>query len=459
MDIKPTLVRTKGKWYVCVTVPQEHRSALGGQKQLKASTGTSDRALAEKLLISKSNQLITKIKSASGISHPLIKAAQEVIDLTKEIEQEYSADQLLDPEAFHETVMDIRDRAAYVQHSQNHISDFEDAALIGRQKRDVAVAITKFEDQLILFKPDDDIQLTTVEKLWKISDVLKLWMAEVSFNRQKTRKSYESHILRFIRFNGDVEISKITKSNARNYVNFLANEGKSHSTVETAVAALRGLLNFAEEDGLIEANVFRGLNLRGKGKAPVRRGTFSLTQLRKLFELDMKARDRLCLQILASTGMRLDEAALLRYEDIKVDPDTGISYFDLTDQSKILKNEYASRRKIPIPDQLEIPTSGSGRLFSYPVDADGKAENAASKALLRQIKLVREYPEENLVVHSLRHTYKDLMRDAGIAKDMQDFLLGHAASSVGESYGQGYSLASKMSAIRKLDLSFIKATA
>ena len=40
-----------------------------------------------------------------------------------------------------------------------------------------------------------------------------------------------------------------------------------------------------------------------------------------------------------------------------------------------------------------------------------------------------------------------MLRDAGIAKDMQDFLLVHAASLVGENYEQGYSRKSKKEAI------------
>ena len=97
-------------------------------------------------------------------------------------------------------------------------------------------------------------------------------------------------------------------------------------------------------------------------------------------------------------------------------------------------------------------------LFDYPKDIDGKSQNAASKALMRHIAKVRTSEDQNLVVHSLRHTYKDMLRDAGIAKDMQDFLLGHAASSVGESYGQGYSLKSKKEAIDRLNLSFLAST-
>ena len=48
-----------------------------------------------------------------------------------------------------------------------------------------------------------------------------------------------------------------------------------------------------------------------------------------------------------------------------------------------------------------------------------------------------------------------MRRDTGLAKDMQDFLVGHAASSVGESYGQGYSLKLKKEDIDRLNLSFL----
>ena len=74
---------------------------------------------------------------------------------------------------------------------------------------------------------------------------------------------------------------------------------------------------------------------------------------------------------------------------------------------------------------------------------------------MRHIAKVRTSGDQNLVVHSLRHTYKDMLRDAGIPKDMQDFLVGHAASSVRESYRQVYSLKSKKEAIDRLNLSFL----
>jgi integrase len=96
--------------------------------------------------------------------------------------------------------------------------------------------------------------------------------------------------------------------------------------LETAVAAMRGLLNFAEEKGYVDCNSFAGLRLKGKGKPSGKRVPFTQKQLTRLFQLPMKQRDKLCLQILACTGMRLDEVALLTFDDIKIDEDTGISF-------------------------------------------------------------------------------------------------------------------------------------
>ena len=39
--------------------------------------------------------------------------------------------------------------------------------------------------------------------------------------------------------------------------------------------------------------------------------------------------------------------------------------------------------------------------------------------------------------HSLRHTFKDLCRDAGIPKEIHDRLTGHVSSDVGDGYGHG----------------------
>ncbi len=44
-------------------------------------------------------------------------------------------------------------------------------------------------------------------------------------------------------------------------------------------------------------------------------------------------------------------------------------------------------------------------------------------------------------IHSIRHTVKQQLRDAGCPKDVRDAIQGHASNSISENYGLGHSLA------------------
>ena len=54
---------------------------------------------------------------------------------------------------------------------------------------------------------------------------------------------------------------------------------------------------------------------------------FSKNQLHSLFKLNLSARDRLLLTILITTGMRLHEAALLDWNNVKKH-EAGFIFFD-----------------------------------------------------------------------------------------------------------------------------------
>ena len=114
------------------------------------------------------------------------------------------------------------------------------------------------------------------------------------------------------------------------------------------------------------------------------------------------------LSVLITTGCRMDEAALLTWDNI-IKHQEGWHYIDLT--KSIVKNE-GSRRLLPIPDALNIMpryghqvtvdgirNSPDGRLFDYSLDSDGKASRAASQACGRQLEKIK--PEKRQVSHSV----------------------------------------------------------
>lgn len=109
-----------------------------------------------------------------------------------------------------------------------------------------------------------------------------------------------------------------------------------------------------------------------------------------------------------------------------------------------------SQRRVPVHSKLNWAVTGqSGQLFpEFTRDKDGKAQASASKALMPFIRNVTD--DRTKVVHSLRGNFKDMLRDAGVSKEVNDFITGHGSGDVAGNYGSGPSLKVRREAIEKL---------
>jgi hypothetical protein len=95
-----------------------------------------------------------------------------------------------------------------------------------------------------------------------------------------------------------------------------------------------------------------------------------------------------------------------------------------------------------------MPERGTGRLFNYRLDRDGKAQNATSRVVNRYIDRVTTDPR--VVAHSLRGNLKDLLRNAGVSAELNNFITGHTQSNaVAGDYGDGHSMAVRLDALNK----------
>ena len=132
----------------------------------------------------------------------------------------------------------------------------------------------------------------------------------------------------------------------------------------------------------------------------------------------------------------------------------------------VVKND-ASRRAIPLhPSVVSLlpergfswNTTDTNRLFSYAfTGADGKVSNKASQALMRHLRRIKTNPNDTrLVVHSFRHTFNTMCRNAGIDWELREFIVGRSAGGgVSASYGTSHSVHNRMQAIKKLNVDFI----
>jgi len=283
----------------------------------------------------------------------------------------------------------------------------------------------------------------------RISVLRPLYIEQRSWNRDKTRQGADNHIREFTALVGNLPVDKLKKKHPYDYAQFLDDTGKANSTIKTRVSSVKNFMSWCEQRGHVESNVFNQLSLQNYGQASKKYKPLTRRELKALFQIEMGDLDRLCLTILATTGMRLDEVALLDWAQIKDEAD--ITYIDLTEA---LVKTAGSHRKVPIHREVALPRRGTGRLFDYAIGQDGKAQGAASKALMPLIRSAVG-DDTRKVVHSLRSTFKDMMRDSGTPKELNDFITGHGSGDVAGDYGEGHALRLRAIAVNNLDLSFL----
>ena len=177
----------------------------------------------------------------------------------------------------------------------------------------------------------------------------------------------------------------------------------------------------------------------------------------------MPKQDRLLLAILASTGARLGEIALLTWNQVyegETQKGEVVHWLDTT--QAIVKNE-ASRRLIPIVPEVWVMIDAhkvyrnvkeAERLFSYSKDKDGKAENKASRDVMPHLRKISKDP--TFVIHSLLHTFTTLCRDAGVDWELRDFVMGRGGSGEDSKYGQPAHVKKQLDEINQVHYSFLQ---
>jgi integrase len=247
---------------------------------------------------------------------------------------------------------------------------------------------------------------------------------------------------------GDLPIGDYERLHAYDIAKAMSKD-YGNATIKRYITYANGLFRWAVQnrDELGRAYLadlpWRDLELDGYGKAKQTYKPLETDELFALFQLDMEPQERLLLAILITTGMRLDEAALLTWERIVTRH--GVSCFGLVGDARV-KNE-GSMRYVPVPSVVKplLGNGGEGRLFDYRIDKYGKAQAKASDAVMTLIRQVTQDPMK--VAHSLRGNFKDFLRENGVGKEVNDFITGHGQGDVAGEYGEGPSVKKRLEVI------------
>ena len=87
--------------------------------------------------------------------------------------------------------------------------------------------------------------------------------------------------------------------------------------------------------------------------------------------------------------------------------------------------------------------------FLFPQYVDGISTNANSASAALN-KWMKTFLPKECVVHGMRHAFRDRLRAVNAPTDMIDQLGGWSLQSVGQGYGDGYTLEAMLQVIRRI---------
>lgn len=238
---------------------------------------------------------------------------------------------------------------------------------------------------------------------------------------------------------GDVRLKTITRADVQRWVYDLEDQGLSSGTVRKARGVLRQVLQAAVRDDLIPKNPALDVDL--PAKTPPRTTTLTVDQLRLLMEQIHSERFRVLTLFLATTGVRIGEAAALTWADIDLDRGTvnvskavkqGPKNQPMVGSTKTGKSRVISlpaftadvlRDRAAAPDDHVFPNR-YGRTW-----LPGNNRQWLGDAVERAVKIDPTFPAD-LTIHDLRGVAASLLAAAGAAPKAVAAQLGHQDVSI-----------------------------
>lgn len=270
---------------------------------------------------------------------------------------------------------------------------------------------------------------------------------------RKWKVPREACLHNFIQVVGDKSLTAITREDVLAFrtwwlerVGKSGKEGRSADTANKQIARVRDILGTVALAENIDKDfdaLFNKVALRNKSKSrPPFTATFVQDVLlvpATLSALNDEARH--IVYALADTGARESELTGLLEEDIFLN--TPIPYIFIRPRAEKMLKTVNAERQIPLVGAALIAFQHYPKGFER-YRHTNTLSNTVNKFLRRNGIL----PSPDHSLYSLRHTFKDRLRDAGAPEEVIDELMGHEGSR--PKYGRGHILETKLKWLQKI---------
>ena len=274
-----------------------------------------------------------------------------------------------------------------------------------------------------------------IDQLEKYTDFLRY---EKNYS-DYTIDSYKNDILEYFDYlnRESLKYNKVEYSDLRFYLMYLKEEKfDSNSSIDRKLSALRGFYNYLASNSIVSNNVFSLVNGLKKDKKLPR--YFEYNELEELFNVpdirtSLGQRDRLILEILYATGLRVGELVNVKISDIDLSRKVILVLGKGNKEREVTYGEYCD-------EILRLYLSDGYRKFNKNNELYLFLNNNGEKITERGIRYVLDQIikktslNKSISPHVLRHSFATHLLNEGCDLLTVQKLLGHESISATQIY-------------------------
>jgi len=284
-----------------------------------------------------------------------------------------------------------------------------------------------FSEKMLKFNyytEQEDHKKTDAKDLDK-SIILKLLERELKLKgfSSKTKKSYISHMRRYLEYIGNEEVA-FEKINIENYLLYLLDEKQlSHSYVNQTVSSIKFYLSNVEKKNMIDLNIPRP---KQEKKLPE---VLSQNEVIRILHSLTNIKHRAILFLVYSAGLRVGEVVRLKVQDI--DSDRMLIRIE---HGKGAKDRYSVLSDVALSELRTYAKEYRPETWLFPGDKEGRFLTERTVQRVFENARFKAGVKKQVSVHSLRHSFATHLLEGGVDLRYIQELLGHQSSKTTEIY-------------------------
>ncbi len=253
-----------------------------------------------------------------------------------------------------------------------------------------------------------------------------------------TIKAYESDIVSYILWLNDVSYTDVDFNKLREYLHFIQRFDYKKTTIARKIASIRTFYKFLFRERYIDSDPAISLSAPKRPKSlPKFLTPEEVEQILNNVKIDTPAgfRNRVILELLWATGMRVSELSNLNFGDLNIE-ENEIRVFGkgakerivlISDRAKKYLTQYISSARSLLAPGYEIGEIND----SSPVFINSTAYRLQNKTIRNVIKDIVEKIElpKKVTPHVFRHSFATKLIENGADLRVVQELLGHAGIS------------------------------